>query len=172
MNPNRNIRIEKVTLNFSAGKDQNKLEKGMKLLEHITGITPIKTITQKRIAGWGLRPGLPIGCKITMRKKKATETLKKLLEAKQNNLKDTQFDGNGNLAFGVPEYIDIPGVSYLPELGIMGFEVCVTLERAGFRIKKRKVQKSKVPKKHRIEKKEAMDFFREKFNITFGEEST
>lgn len=171
MNPNKEIRIEKITLNFSAGKDQKQLEKGVKLLKHVTGITPIKTVTQKRIANWGLRPGLPIGCKITMRKNKANEILKKLLAAKQNNLKETQFDKNGNLAFGVPEYIDIPGVEYLPELGIMGFEVCVTLERAGFRVKKRKIQKSSIPNKHRIEKKEALEFFKDKYNVTFGEES-
>lgn len=65
MNPMRNIRIEKVTLNIGAGKDQNKLDKARLLLKAITGIEPVKTVTQKRIPGWGLRPGLPIGCKIT-----------------------------------------------------------------------------------------------------------
>ena len=53
MNLMREIRIEKVTLNVGAGKDQDKLKKAQKLLKHITGIEPIKTITQKRIAGWG-----------------------------------------------------------------------------------------------------------------------
>lgn len=171
MNPNKNLRIEKVTLNFCAGKDQAKLEKGMKLLKHITGISPVKTTTQKRIAAWGLRPGLPIGCKITLRKEKAREVLRKLLEAKHFNLKESQFDTFGNIAFGIPEYIDVPGVSYLPELGIMGFEVCITLERPGYRIKKRKLQKVNVPIRHRVKKVEAMEFMKNNYKVSIGEES-
>ena len=73
MNPMKNIRIEKVTLNIGAGKDQAKLEKGLLLLSSITGLKPVKTFAKKRIPEWGLRPGLPIGCKITLRKKKAEE---------------------------------------------------------------------------------------------------
>ena len=61
MNKMREIRIEKITLNIGAGKDVGKLEKGVKLLKNITGINPVKTVTQKRIPTWGLRPGLPIG---------------------------------------------------------------------------------------------------------------
>ena len=63
------IKIEKVTLNVGAGKEQSKLEKGIVLLKNITGINPVKTFTNKRIPTWGLRPGLPIGCKLTLRKK-------------------------------------------------------------------------------------------------------
>ena len=66
----KDIRIEKVTLNIGAGKDQAKLEKGMKLIKNITGLSPVKTHSKKRIPEWGIRPGLPIGCKITLRNKK------------------------------------------------------------------------------------------------------
>ena len=169
MNPMRQIRIEKITLNIGAGKEQTKLEKGMKLLKNITGIDPIQTITNKRIPGWGLRPGLPIGCKITLRNDNAKEILKRLLEAKDNKLKPTQFDDQGNLAFGIPEYIDIPGVKYDPEIGVIGLEICVTLERPGFRIKKRKIQKRKIPPKHIIKKEEAIEFMEKNFNIKVGE---
>ena len=58
----RNIGIEKVTLNIGAGKNPEKLDKGVKLIATITGKKPIKTITNKRIPSWGLRPALPIGC--------------------------------------------------------------------------------------------------------------
>ena len=78
MNPMQEIRIEKITLNIGAGKDQLKLEKGIKLLKNITGIEPVKTTTSKRIPEWGIRPGLPIGCKITLRKKEAEKLLKRL----------------------------------------------------------------------------------------------
>ena len=82
MNEMKNIKIEKITLNIGAGKDQSKLEKGIKLLKMLTGIVPIKTTSTKRIPGWGLRIGLPIGCKLTLRKKAAREILKRLLESK------------------------------------------------------------------------------------------
>ena len=166
----RNIRIEKVTLNMGAGKEQNKLEKGVKLLKTITGIAPVKTASTKRIPGWGIRPGLPIGCKLTLRKKAARKLLMRLLEARDNRLIPKQFDDSGNVSFGIPEYIDIPDVKYDPEIGIMGLEVCVTLERPGFRIKRRKIQQKKVPQKHRVTKEEAMEFMTKEFNIKIGEE--
>jgi large subunit ribosomal protein L5 len=165
----RNIRIEKVTLNIGAGKDQSKLEKGMELLKDVTGIAPIKTVTSKRIPGWGLRPGLPIGCKLTLRKGNAKEILKRLLEAKDNQLDPKQFDLNGNVSFGIPEYIDIPNVKYNPEIGVMGLEVCVTLERPGFRIKRRKLQKKKISPRHAITKDEAIEFMKKEFNVIVGE---
>ena len=165
MNPSRNIKINKVTLNIGAGKDQVKLDKGVKLLKSITNVSPVKTVTSKRIPGWGLRPGLPIGCKVTLRRKNAVEVLRRLVQAKDNNLRESQFDNNGNIAFGIEEYIDIPGVKYDPEIGIMGLEVCVTLERNGFRIKRRRIAKKKIPKKHTITKQEAIDFMKKEFNI-------
>ena len=165
MNMMKSIRVEKVTLNIGAGKDQARLEKGVALLGAITNATPIKTVTNKRIQEWGLRPGLPIGCKITLRKQKAMLLLPRLLDAIEGRLKEKQFDENGNVAFGIKEYIEIPGVKYDPKIGIMGLEVCVTLERPGFRIKKRSIMSRKVPSRHRISKKEAIDFMSGNFKI-------
>ncbi|MBI2650450.1 50S ribosomal protein L5 [Candidatus Woesearchaeota archaeon] len=164
MNPMKDIRIEKVTLNIGAGKDQAKLEKGMALLNAVASATPVKTITNKRIQEWGLRPGLPIGCKLTLRKERAIKMLPRLLEAIDNRLREKQFDGNGNIAFGIHEYIEIPGVKYDPKIGIMGLEVCVTLERPGFRIKRRKSMARRIPARHRISKQEAINFMSSNFN--------
>ncbi len=170
MNPMREIKIEKVTLNVGAGKDQTKLEKGILLLKTITGIAPIKTFTTKRIPEWGLRPGLPIGCKITMRKKKAEELLIRLLDAKNHKLVPRQFDNQGNISFGIHECIDIPNFKYDPKLGIMGLEVCVTLERPGFRIKKRRLMKRKISRRHQITQNESIEFIKKKFNVEVGED--
>ncbi|HIG98066.1 TPA: 50S ribosomal protein L5 [Candidatus Woesearchaeota archaeon] len=161
----RQLRVAKITLNIGAGKSTEKLEKGLKLLKAITGITPVKTFTNKRIPTWGLRPGLPIGCKLTLRKAGSIELLKRLIQARDNRLIESQFDGEGNVAFGIPEYIDIPGANYDPLIGIMGMEVCVTLERPGYRVKRRKIMKKRIPGKHRISKQEAIDFMREKFGV-------
>lgn len=168
MNTMRTIRIEKLTLNIGAGKDQTKLEKGVQLLKSVTGIDPVKTITNKRIAAWGLRPGLPIGCKLTLRKDPARQLLIRLLAAKENTLQATNFDAAGNISFGIQEYIDIPGVKYNPTIGMLGLQVCVTLERPGYRIKKRRKSPMKIPKKHAIIKKDAIDYMRTQFNINVG----
>jgi|TARA_B100000315_G_scaffold87838_3_gene80635 large subunit ribosomal protein L5 len=169
MNSMRQISIEKVTLNIGAGKDQAKLEKGMKLINNITGYNPVKTFTKKRIQEWGLRPGLPIGCKLTLRKEKALDLLKRLLEAKDNTLQDSNLDNEGNVSFGISEYIDIPGVNYYPDIGIMGFQVCITLKRKGFRIKRRILKRREIPRKNRIKKEEAIDFMKKNFNLKVGE---
>lgn len=165
MNQMKNIRIEKVTLNIGAGKDQTRLEKGLMLLNSITNATPIKTVTNKRIQEWGLRPGLPIGCKLTLRKGRAFKMLPRLLNAVDNRLSDKQFDNNGNIAFGIHEYIEITGVKYDPKIGIMGLEVCITLERPGYRIKRRRLLARKIPIRHRISKQEAINFMTNNFNI-------
>lgn len=169
MNIMRQPRIEKLTLNIGAGKDVQKLEKGVALIKAITGIEPVKTVTQKRIPNWGLRPGLPIGCKLTLRKQQAAELLKRLLQAKEFKLKLRQFDDGGNISFGIPEYIDIPGVAYDPKIGIIGLEVCVTLERPGYRIKRRRLKQQKIPRKHLLTREEAMEYMQKNFNVKVGE---
>lgn len=156
-------------MNVGAGKELPKLDKGLKLLKNITGVKPVKTFTNKRIPEWGIRPGLPVGCKVTIRKAKARELLIKLLNAKDNTLKKRQFDDNGNIAFGIPEYIDIPSIEYDVKIGIMGLEVCVSLERRGYRIKKRAHRKGKIGKKQKITKEDALKFMEDEFKIKFEE---
>ncbi|MBC8444135.1 50S ribosomal protein L5 [Candidatus Woesearchaeota archaeon] len=170
MNPMKEIKIGKITLNIGVGKNQSILDKALLLLKELSGVKPVKTITQKRIAQWGLRAGLPIGCKVTLRGEKAKEILIRLLQSKENILTEKQFDDYGNIAFGIPEYINIPGAKYNPEIGIIGLEVCITLERAGFRIKRRKNFKKKIPKKHSISRSEAIKFMQKEFNVKTGDE--
>jgi large subunit ribosomal protein L5 len=165
MNKMQNIKLAKITLNIGSGKDQAKLEKGISLIKSITGIEPIKTITQKRIPSWGVRPGLPIGCKLTLRKNKAREILLRLLSAKENKLKFSNIDNFGNVSFGIEEYIDIPGVPYDPSIGVLGLQVCITLEKPGFRIKKRRLRPKKISKNHVVEKNEAINFLEKEFNV-------
>ncbi len=160
MNPMRQIRIEKITLNIGAGKDEDLLKRGLKLFQKLAPNKPVKTITQKRIPGWGLRPGLAIGCKVTVRKN-SEGLLKRLLAAKKNILSERNFDNQGSFSFGLPEYIDIQGMDYDPELKIMGLEVAVTLTRRGYRIKQRRIKTVPVGKAHQITKEEAIDFARQ-----------
>ncbi len=163
------IRVVKVTLNVGAGKDQNKLEKGVVLIKGITGINPVKTVTKKKIPAWGLRPGLPIGCKLTLRGKQAQEMLKRALYAKDNKLSPDSFDNEGNFAFGIKEYVDIKDAAYDPEVGMMGLEIAVTLEKPGYRIKKRQIRPAPVGKHHQITKEQAMNFVKQHYHVAFEE---
>ena len=165
------IRIEKVTLNLGVGGPGEKMEKALKLLKNLTGKTPVQTATKKRIPGWSIRPGLKIGCKVTLRKKQAEDFFKKMIEARNNTLKPGNFDANGNLSFGIPEYLDIPGAEYDMSIGIIGFEAAVTLCRPGFRLKRRRIRPGKIPKVHRISKEQAMGFITTKYGVNLSEEA-
>jgi large subunit ribosomal protein L5 len=169
IHPMKQIRVEKLTLNIGAGKDTQLLNKGVKLLQALTGIPPVKTITQKRIPGWGLRPGLPIGAKITLRGEQATSFIPRLLAAKELKLAERNYDNVGNISFGIPEYIDIEGAKYDPEIGIIGLQACITLERPGYRVKRRRNRTGVLDKRHVITKDEAMVFMQEQFKVQLGE---
>jgi large subunit ribosomal protein L5 len=156
-NPLREIKISKITLNIGSGKSEDLLKRGLTLLQKFSKLKPVKTLTSKRIPAWGLRPGLAIGCKLTIRDN-TEQLLKRLLVAKENVLNASCFDSQGNFSFGVPEYIDVEGLEYDPDLKIMGFEVAVTLERPGFRVKKRKINPKLIGKKHIITKEDAIEF--------------
>lgn len=167
-NPMREVRLEKVTLNIGCGKSAEKLEKGAKVLAELTGRQPVKTITKKRIPSWGIRPGLPIGLKLTVRGRAAAELLNRCLEAVDHELPPSAFDERGNVAFGIPEQIDIPGMSYSPEIGILGLQLCVTLCRPGFRVLRRRAAAA-IPARHRIGREEAIAFMAKTFGLRLKE---
>ena len=95
--------------------------------------------------------------------------LKRLLKAKENKLTDSSIDDFGNISFGIHEYIDIPEAKYDPDIGIMGLQVSVTLERPGFRIKRRKIMKRRIPLAHKISKEDTINYLKKEFNIEIGE---
>ena len=159
------ILIEKVTLNIGAGEGGQKLENAKILLEKISNRKPIKTLSKTRNPVFHIKKGDPIGVKVTLRGKLAEEILKKSLKAVENKLSKKSVDKFGNFSFGVKEYIDYTGIKYDPTIGIIGFDVCVTLRRKGTRVEKRRVRKTKIGKKHKIKKEESINFITEKFNI-------
>jgi len=160
----RNIRVEKITLNIGCGDDKNKLEKATKLLEYLTERKPVVTKSKKR-STFGIAKGKPIGVMVTLRRKAAVEFLKRALEGVEKKLKASQFDDQGNFSFGLKEYIDIPGVRYQHSIGMFGLDVVVTLERPGFRIKRRRIQQRKIPAKHIIIKEESMEWVKKTFGV-------
>jgi large subunit ribosomal protein L5 len=165
-NPMRRIRIAKVVINIGVGEPGERLEKAEELLRRLTGVEKVvRTRAKKRIPKWGIRPGLPIGVKVTLRGQKAEEVLNRLLDAVERKIPESSFDDSGNFAFGIHEYIDIPGMKYDPKIGVFGMDVIVNLERPGYRVARRKYRRAKVGKAHRITKDEAIQFAKEHLGV-------
>ena len=162
-NPMKEIKIEKVIL--SVGGTGENLEKDVKLLRILTGRTPAKMKSRKRIPALGVRPKLEVGALVTIRKKRE-ETLKKMLSAEDNTLRKSQISEN-TFSFGIKEYIEIPGVEYQRDIGIRGLDVTVTFKRAGKRVRKKKAKRGKIPCRQKVSKEEIIKFMEEEFNTKF-----
>lgn len=164
-NPMRTIKLAKVTVHIGVGKSGEELEKARKVLADITGQKPCTKQAKRTLKDFNIREGEPISCLTTLRGEQASAFLKRGLEAVSNSLKASSFDENGNFAFGVKEHIEIPGTKYVPELGIFGMDIIGTLERPGFRVKRRRIRPAPVGKSHRISKDDAIKFVTENFAV-------
>ena len=162
-NKMREVKIEKIVL--SVGGIGDYLNKGHKLLKLITGKTPKKTKSHKRIPTLGVKPNLEIGTMVTLRKG-IEPLLKRLLSTLDNILKKKQISENG-FSFGIEEYIEIPGIDYQRDIGIMGFDVSISFKRTGRRVRLKKIKKGKIPKRQIISKEEIIKFMEDNFQVEF-----
>jgi len=158
----KKISVEKIVINIGVGKSGEPLEKAKHALEELTGKKPSVRGARKSVRDFGIHKGEPIGTMVTLRRESAVKFLKSVLEAKGNTMKAASFDEHGNISIGIHEHIDIPGTRYNPEIGIFGMDVSVTLTRPGYRIAKKR-ENSKIGKKHRITKREAIEFFQQQY---------
>lgn len=165
-NPMRKIKIGKVVVNMAVGASGERLMKAAQVLEKITGQTPSFRKAKKTIKDFGIRKGESIACVVTLRGERAVDFLKRALAAVDFKLKRSSFDPYGNFAFGVREHISLPGVKYDPMLGIFGFDVCVSLERPGYRVERRRRRRSKAGRNHRVTREEAWDFVQRELGVT------
>ena len=157
----RNIRIGKVVLNIGCGTTM-PVEQAKKILEMASGSKAV-VIKSRRRSTFNVPKNTPIGCKVTVRKS-VNEFVKRMLEARENQLSASNFDVNGNLAFGIKEYIDIPKMEYDPKIKISGMDVCVSVERSGYSTKRKRISR-KVGKKHLVTKEESIEFMKENFGV-------
>ena len=151
-------KIGSVILNMSLGKAGDPLNNGKQIIEALTEQKPVETYAKQTWRKWSIRKGQPVGAKVTVRGEKAYELLLRLFHAQDYKIKSTAFDKQGNFSFGISEHIDIPGMKYEPGKGIIGFNVIVQLERIGYRVKRRKYHKNKIPQKHHVSKEDAIAF--------------
>jgi len=162
----KTIRLEKVVLNMGVGKSGDAIEIAKKALNQISGKKSCARDAKGTQRDWGVRKGEPIGVAVTIRDEDAVTLLKRLLDAVGNRLKARSFDNFGNVSFGIKEHIDIPGIKYDPQIGILGMEVAITLTRPGFSIRLRSRHKASVGSDHRITKEEAQEFLTREFGVT------
>ena len=128
-------KINKVVLNMGIGEnvsDSKKINSAVDALELISGQKPVKTIAKKAIAGFKLREGLPVGVKVTLRKKIMYEFIDRLINIALPRVRDFRglnnksFDGNGNYAFGIKEHIIFPEINYESVTDIWGMDVIIS----------------------------------------------
>ncbi|MFX1465382.1 MAG: 50S ribosomal protein L5 [Promethearchaeota archaeon] len=168
--PMRRPKIAKVVVNMGVGRSGELLERARNVLESLTDQTPINLIAKQTIRDFGIRKNEPIACKVTLRGEKARSFLEKAIVAVDNQLLLNSFDKFGNFSFGIKEHIDIPGTQYDPDLGIFGMDVCVSFERPGYRIARRRRQCYSVPMRHRLTKEEVRLFMEEEFGVEIVKE--
>ena len=128
-------KIDKIVLNMGIGEnvtDSKKINSAVDALQAISGQKPIKTIAKKAIAGFKLREGLPIGVKVTLRKKIMYEFIDRLINIALPRVRDFRglntrsFDGNGNYAFGIKEHIVFPEINYESVTDVWGMDVIIS----------------------------------------------
>lgn len=165
MNTMRDIRIDKVVVNVGVGEAGDRLLKAQRVLEELTGQRAVQTLSRRTNRDWGIRQGMPIGAKVTLRGEGAETFLLKALWARNHLLYRWNFDPEGNFSFGVADYTDFKGMKYNPEIGLFGMDVSVVLRRPGSRVAKRRIRPGRIPRRHRTTPREAIDFVKEKFDV-------
>lgn len=158
-------RIQKVTVHMAVGESGELLQKAATLLEELTGQKPVNRASKRTNRDFGIREGEPIAVMVTLRGEPAEVFLKRAFEALENRISLKNFDTYGNFSFGIKEHIDLPGVRYDPAVGIFGMDVCVTIERLGYRIARRKVLKKKIHPSDRVSKQQGIEFIKNTYGV-------
>jgi len=134
-NPLEVPRLEKITLNMGVGEasqDKKKVQTAAEEMELIAGQKPVITKAKKSIAQFKLREGMPIGCKVTLRRERMYEFLDRLVTIAMPRIRDFRglnpksFDGRGNYAMGLKEQIIFPEISYDQIEKVRGMDIIVT----------------------------------------------
>ena len=169
-NKMQDIEIEKMVLN--CGGIDEKLEKSVRLLKMIAGDRKIYQISStRRIPAFGISPGKKSGCKVTIRnKEKIIDLLKRFFAALDNEISDKKIVEN-HVSFGIQEYIEVPGLEYDRDIGILGFEASVVFKRKGKRVKMKKIKQGKYPKKQSVTKQEIIEFLTKHIGVEITNDS-
>ena len=127
--------VSKITLNMGVGEaaaDKKVLARAMEDMILIAGQKPIQTLARKSIAGFKIREGWPLGCKVTLRSQRMYEFLQRLIGIVIPRIRDFRgfspkaFDGRGNYSLGIKEQIVFPEIDYDKIDAIRGLNITIT----------------------------------------------
>jgi large subunit ribosomal protein L11e len=152
-----------LSLDISVGESGDRLTRASKVLEQLTGQTPVTSKARYTVRQFGIRRNEKIAVHVTIRGPKAEEILERGLKVKEYELRRKNFSDTGNFGFGIQEHIDL-GARYDPTIGIFGMDFYVVMGRPGARVARRKHKKARVGFSHRVKKEDTMAWFKQRFD--------